>query len=628
MNPEIQPVSKAGRLSLHIEQWQSVTTDEFIINTIKGYKIPFTGPPKQFQEPHIIKCSKSEESKLDEAVSKLLRSGAISHSQNEPDQFVSNIFAVPKSDGGVRLVINLKSLNQFIHAPHFKMEDYRTAQHLLRPNYYMVVLDLKEAYHAIPIDKDCQKFLKFRFKNDLFKFTCLPFGLNIAPYLYTKLMRPVLSHLREKGIQCVSFLDDCLIIGETELACKENLDYLIEFYARLGFSINYEKSQLVPSKRVKFLGFIFDTEAFTISLPSSKIEKILNCINYCVQRQTLTVFKLAELIGLLVAASPAVAYAPVHIKNLEYDKNRALAITGNDYGGEVSLSQDSKEDLAWWSKHIRQSSMSLNKDKYDIVLTSDASLKGWGGESDGKVTKGTWSLRESKMHINELELLAVLFCLKSLVTKFNLNTLIRSDNTTAISYINHQGGCRSSGCHEIAKAIWLWAEERKVLLFATYINTKINIIADALSRCDQDSTDYKLNTKYFKKICNSFGTPKVDLFATRLTAQCDLFISWLPDPKSFAVDAFTVKWEDGNYAFPPVCLIPRVLNKIISEQCNIIVVAPVWTAQAWYPLYMKLCASKVLKFKSKDLLYCPYVNRPHEMSRKITIMAAVLSGKR
>ncbi len=74
-------------------------------------------------------------------------------------------------------------------------------------------------------------------------------------------------------------------------------------------------------------------------------------------------------------------------------------------------SQGSKEDLEWWL-NINHSSMTLNKDKYDKVITSDASLKGWGGESEGRVTKGTWSMKESKMHINELELLAVLFCLK------------------------------------------------------------------------------------------------------------------------------------------------------------------------------------------------------------------------
>ncbi len=268
------PVSVAGRLLSFIEFWKSITKDDFIINTIKGYKIPFTEPPIQFKKPHIIKCSQTEQVKLDQAIIKLLKSGAIKCSQDEPGQFISNIFCVPKSDGGVRLVVNLKYLNEFIYAPHFKIEDYRTAQSLLRPNYFMVVVNLKEAYHAIPIDECHQKFLKFRWKQKLYKFTCLPFGLNIAPYLYKKLMRPVLSHLRESGIQCVSFLDDCLVIGETELVCKNNVRFLVDLYSKLGFTINFEKSQLVPSKRGKFLGFIFDTECFAISLPSNKIEKI------------------------------------------------------------------------------------------------------------------------------------------------------------------------------------------------------------------------------------------------------------------------------------------------------------------------------------------------------------------
>ncbi|KAJ8034638.1 hypothetical protein HOLleu_21560 [Holothuria leucospilota] len=75
-----------------------------------------------------------------------------------------------------------------------------------------------------------------------------------------------------------------------------------------------------------------------------------------------------------------------------------------------------------------------------------------------------------------------------------------------------------------------------------------------------------LNRGVFKQIVDRFGQPEVDLFASRLNKQVNRFVSWLPDPEAEAIDAFTLDWGDLNfYAFPPFCLIPRCLQKIIND---------------------------------------------------------------
>lgn len=620
-------VSRAGRLAAFVDEWQKITNDQYVLDVIRGYQIPFTETPSQINEPPILPNTPSEYTNITEAVSKLLLSGAIKVSNEESGQFLSNIFSVPKADGSVRLVVNLKPLNVFINSPHFKMEDYRTAQNLLRPDYFMSVIDLKEAYHAILVDKAHQKYLKFRWNNTLYQFTCLPFGLNIAPFVYTKIMRPVLANLRGQGCNSVTFLDDSLIIGKTKKLCEKFVKITLSLFSNLGLTVNVKKSQLNPSKEVRFLGFIFNTEKYSMWLPEDKRSKISIKINQFLNVSTFSIRECAELVGLLGAATPAVNYGAVYLKELEHDKNEALIHNSGDYSKSMNISEISKLDLLWWASTLRSSSKSLYKDNYDCVLTTDASKSGWGGETAGLVTKGSWSGNESALHINELELLAVLYSLQSFHLSMGKNILLKCDNTTAISYINNQGGCRKSGCHNIAKRIWRWAEERNCQLFATYINTKINVTADALSRADRDTTDFRLNKKLFENISNELGKPNIDLFASRLTFQCDRYVSWYPDPNSCAVDAFTLEWKDGFYAFPPFCLLPRVLNKIMEDQCVGIVVAPQWTAQAWYPLYMDMKISKIIVLKSKSLLWCPYLNSNHEMSRKITLMAAVVSGK-
>lgn len=138
-----------------------------------------------------------------EAVNKLVELGAVSHCVPSEDQYISNIFLAPKSNGGKRFILNLKPLNKFIEKTHFKMEDYRTASKLIPQGGYLATIDLKEAYLLIPVSKNDRKCLRFNFKapnsNDLFtyEFTAIPYGLSVAPRVFTKIMREVMSYLRK-----------------------------------------------------------------------------------------------------------------------------------------------------------------------------------------------------------------------------------------------------------------------------------------------------------------------------------------------------------------------------------------------------------------------------------------------
>lgn len=113
-----------------------------------------------------------------------------------------------KSNGEQRFVLNLKKLNKFITATHFKMEDIRTAIRLLTRGCYMGSLDLQSTYSLIFIDEDSRKCLHFKWRKSLFEFVCLPFSFNIAPWLFTKITKPLVRYLRNVGLSSVVYLDD------------------------------------------------------------------------------------------------------------------------------------------------------------------------------------------------------------------------------------------------------------------------------------------------------------------------------------------------------------------------------------------------------------------------------------
>jgi hypothetical protein len=71
----------------------------------------------------------------------------------------------------------------------------------------------------------------------------------------------------------------------------------------------------------------------------------------------------------------------------------------------------------------------------------------------------------------------------------------------------------------------------------------LGTVADRRSREFGDQTEWQLSEQVFQKICTRFGTPDVDLFASRLNAQLDTFVSWRPDPDAMAIDAFSLDWS-------------------------------------------------------------------------------------
>ena len=120
--------------------------------------------------------------------------------------------------------------------------------------------------------------VRFLWRDSLLEFACLPFGLASAPRVFTKLMKPILSILRQSGICLIAYLDDFLIMGETRQLALQHAGTTLNLLEGLGFVVNYPKSLLVPSQEIEFLGFIVNSLNLSLSLPTDKIKKVRqNC---------------------------------------------------------------------------------------------------------------------------------------------------------------------------------------------------------------------------------------------------------------------------------------------------------------------------------------------------------------
>ena len=193
------PPIVAGRIQHFLGKWKQLTNNPSILNAVRGYKIDFLLTPVQFTIPRPINFSAQESANVNAQISKFLEKGIIVQSSHEEGEFISNIFLRPKKDGSFRMILNLKDLNTFVRFHHFKMDSIHTCSQLMRPCCYMASIDLRDAYYSVPIAKEHQKYLKFIWQGNLYQFTCLAQGLSSAPRLFTKLMKPVFSFLRELG---------------------------------------------------------------------------------------------------------------------------------------------------------------------------------------------------------------------------------------------------------------------------------------------------------------------------------------------------------------------------------------------------------------------------------------------
>ena len=178
-------------------------------------------------------------------------------------------------------------------------------------------------------------------------------------------------------------------------------------------------------------------------------------------------------------------------------------------------------------------------------------------------------------------------------------------------------------CNELANTIWLWCIQRNIWISATYLPGELNTVADTRSRKFNDNIEWMLNPQIFTKITAKFGKPDIDLFASRLNHQVPTYVSWEPDPGAMAMDAFSLDWGKWFfYAFPPFCLISRVLRKIQLDAAKGILIIPDWPTQSWYPVVLGMISQPwVLLEGCPQLVTNPATGEPHPCHSHLNLLA-------
>ena len=157
--------------------------------------------------------------------------------------------------------------------------------------------------------------------------------------------------------------------------------------------------------------------------------------------------------------------------------------------------------LRWWLEETSVlTGQPLHPLKHALQIFTDASKEGWGTHLNERTARGTWSLPESKLHINHLELKAVFLALKEFQ-----------------DLLEQQGrGMKSGSLCALLWRILSWCTRKQVTLRTRHILGRLNVIADKLSRLGQTiQMEWSLHPEVFQAICPRWNQPQIDLFATR-----------------------------------------------------------------------------------------------------------------
>ena len=233
------------------------------------------------------------------------------------------------------------------------------------------------------------------------------------------------------------------------------------------------------------------------------------------------------------------------------------------------------------------------------------------------------------MHINELEIKAILLALQA-IGKFDEGShiQIRSDSTTAVAYVNNMGGINSKICNDLAKQIWDYCIRANIWVSCQHVPGTDNV-ADSPSRKFNDDLEWQLCNEVFHLICEEWGQPSIDLFASRTNHKLDTYCAWRRDPQASFIDALAQNWHSFKlcYIFPPFSMIGKCLQKLCQDQAEAIIIAPLWPQQLWFPKLLRTLVDRPLVLPSTEhILSLAHSTIKHPLSPKLKLIACRISG--
>jgi len=176
-------------------------------------------------------------------VAELRAKGILEVSRSE---YSSPILLVPKKDGGRRMCVDYRLVNERIYGDQSPLLLINELFNKARRGLIFSKIDLASGFYQIPVKKECRGILAFSDGSELYTFTVLPFGLKISPAAFCRILN---AALRPCWAFTATFMDDILVFSDS---VDEHAQHLLQVLRCLGatnFKIALKKTYSRSSQR-------------------------------------------------------------------------------------------------------------------------------------------------------------------------------------------------------------------------------------------------------------------------------------------------------------------------------------------------------------------------------------------
>lgn len=234
---------------------QSLKVTDFKPVYIKNYRLP-----------------QSQKDEIKRQVNELFKNDLIEMCVSN---YNSPLIVVPKksetNEKKWRMCVDYKLLNKKLIPDKFPLARIDEIHDNLGRAKYFSILDLHAGYHQIPLEKESRPLTAFSTDTGFYQWKVLPFGINIAPASFSRMMTMAFSKLNPERV--LIYMDDLIVIGFNEKSHIENLTLVFKTCRKYNLKLNAEKCKFFKTE-VTFLGHICTTNGL---LPDNrKINTIKN----------------------------------------------------------------------------------------------------------------------------------------------------------------------------------------------------------------------------------------------------------------------------------------------------------------------------------------------------------------
>ena len=534
----VTPVKVEEYQKLLVESNFDKEKTAFLVDSFtNGFPLGYDGNKKVKMKSPNLKLRVGSEIILWNKVMKEIKAGRFAGPFEEvPYEFFiqSPIGLVPK-DGGkeTRLIFHLSyprkgklsvNANTPDHLCKVKYPDFAKAVEMcmrIGVACHIARSDLKSAFRnlCMRIQDFCWLIMKVKSPLDgkwyYIVDKCLPFGASISCshfQLFSDSLAWVVQF--KSGKMVINYLDDYLFAALIKSACDSQVNVFLTICKIINFPVNLDKTWFGVTT-LTFLGMLIDTLRQVVCVPVEKIQKALNLIGYILSRRKITVHQLQRLCGFLNFLCKCVVPGRAFTRRLyAHTSSKSGKLLPHHH---IRVTQEMKLDLQIWNLFLQHPSVFsrpfidfsefITADELDFYTDASGNFRlGFGGICGRSFMFQQWDTQFMQMKnpsIQYMELFAVAAAVLAWINRFkNRRIIIFTDNDSVKHMINNStASCKN--CMVLIRFITLECLINNVRIFAKYVPTDENSLADSLSRL-QKSRFYNELQKLNKTVDRSF----------------------------------------------------------------------------------------------------------------------------